>query len=299
MTIRIASLVLSLLAHGTALFYFGGSVMPDALTLPASGEALRMKLVRAGEGHSAPPTPASLPGGPVSGVGGEPEQEAVKDESRSVRGEASAGATVEGQGGAQGRKSEGSLAEEARVLALKERKESALSILESASRQVGTAPRKAKARAEPRHRPPPPKQPLPRTRTEPDPAPKVATSVPVDPSPGSEPAADASPVPSPASRNLLEIEREYTGALLAAIERHKRYPLRARRRGEQGVVTVLFTLQRDGTISEVRVGAGSSSSSLDRAASGAVTALGRFEPIPPQLGRERWELKVPIRFVLQ
>ncbi len=61
---------------------------------------------------------------------------------------------------------------------------------------------------------------------------------------------------------------------------------------------MLFTVLRDGTISEVGIGSSSLRVILDRAASKAVTDLGRFEPIPPQLDRDHWEFRVPIRFAM-
>jgi len=88
-------------------------------------------------------------------------------------------------------------------------------------------------------------------------------------------------------------------ALVAAIERHKRYPLRARKKGYEGEVQVLFTVLRDGTISKVEIGGSSLRVILDRAATRAVRDLGRFEPIPPQLGRDHWEFRVPIRFAMR
>ncbi len=97
---------------------------------------------------------------------------------------------------------------------------------------------------------------------------------------------------------LNQIEQSYMDDLVAAIERHKRYPLRARKKGYEGEVRVLFTVLKDGTIANVEIVSSSHWSILDRAASRAVLDLGRFKRIPPQLGRDQWEFQLPIRFAM-
>lgn len=126
-------------------------------------------------------------------------------------------------------------------------------------------------------------------------APRLASGAPVT---GPQPH-QASESSSPSEETLREIERAYMNALVAAIERHKRYPLRARKRGHEGEVQVRFTVLGDGTISRIEIGSSSLSAILDQAASRAVRELGRFKPIPSQLGRDHWEFQVPIRFVMR
>jgi periplasmic protein TonB len=73
----------------------------------------------------------------------------------------------------------------------------------------------------------------------------------------------------------------------------------ARRMRRTGVVTVIFLVQADGHIAQIRLAMGSGHASLDRAALDALHRLGRFKPIPSTLGRQSWTLRVPIRFDLQ
>ncbi len=97
---------------------------------------------------------------------------------------------------------------------------------------------------------------------------------------------------------ILAIEQAYAQALSEAIEKNKHYPLRARKKGQQGEVKVRFTILKDGTIAQVQISSSSHSPLLDRAASKAVESLGQFRPIPDQLRRNRWDFQVPVRFAV-
>ncbi|EXJ16207.1 energy transducer TonB [Imhoffiella purpurea] len=94
-------------------------------------------------------------------------------------------------------------------------------------------------------------------------------------------------------------ERAYLAALQRAIARQQRYPTSARRRQQTGVATVAFVLQADGRIGGIRIAKGSGHGSLDQASLDALRRLGRFKPIPPEVGRTSWPLRVPIRFDLR
>lgn len=123
----------------------------------------------------------------------------------------------------------------------------------------------------------------------PGPAPLPASSAPV--------AAPALPAPNPAP-NLAELRSGYLSALRSAIAANKYYPDSARRRQEQGMALVAFVLEADGRIHRVQVDTSSGFAAIDEAAVAAVERLGRFQPIPRELQRERWELKVPISFAI-
>ncbi len=61
------------------------------------------------------------------------------------------------------------------------------------------------------------------------------------------------------------------------LSKHKRYPGEARNRGIQGVVTVNFTIDRQGRVTQARVVKGSGSSLLDEE---ALELLSRASPLP-------------------
>ncbi len=82
------------------------------------------------------------------------------------------------------------------------------------------------------------------------------------------------------------------------IERHKEYPVMARRGRVQGTVVVRGTLARDGSLRQCTVNLTSGSSLLDKAAVRAVQSVGRFPPVPAELPGEELVLEVPISFTL-
>jgi protein TonB len=271
MSIRIASLLLSLLAHGTVLLYLGSFTPHDRPA--AAGSGLRVALARKENGRrqampsAAPVIPAVVPKPEPDPVIPQPTPEPV----------------VSAAEPEQPRTAQPLLATQA----------------PSAAARPATRPPEAVSKARkapvPRTQPPAtePVMPQPHPAVEPL-APRLASTASVE---GREPH-ETSESSSPSGEALREIERSYMDALVAAIERHKRYPLRARKRGYEGEVQVRFTVLRDGTISRVAIGSSSFRTILDRAASRAVLELGRFEPIPSQLGRDHWEFQVPIRFVM-
>jgi TonB family protein len=73
------------------------------------------------------------------------------------------------------------------------------------------------------------------------------------------------------------------------------YPDGARRRGESGVVNLIFSVDERGNMLDVRVGVSSGWSELDQA---ALAGLLRSSPLPalPRIGLARYRL--PVRFTL-
>lgn len=272
MSIRLASVLLSLLAHGTAFFYFGGLISHDRPVPSVVGKNLQVALVRAD--HKASSEPPALPA-PQEKIVPPPAEVAPHLKAEPI-------------------------ASSRRV----DRQPVATPVL---AREVPTTagmlvspPPEAESR---KHHQPPQKRtepPLPKQITaevQPVDTPAESPMVSVMPREiGPPPAAGAASEPSPDA--LRAIELSYMNALVAAIERHKRYPLRARKKGYEGEVQVQFTVLRDGTIARIGIGSSSLREILDQAASRAVRDLGRFAPIPPELGRDRWEFQVPVRFAM-
>ena len=96
-----------------------------------------------------------------------------------------------------------------------------------------------------------------------------------------------------------KLEANYRTELVNAISRYKRYPMRARKKGNEGDVVVAFTIEKDGRITGIAVVESSSWSSLDRAAVRALEKLNRFKPIPDSFFRKQWSFQIPIKFSLQ
>jgi protein TonB len=134
--------------------------------------------------------------------------------------------------------------------------------------------------------PEPPKPEPPAEEKPPTAMPSVAM-VPTTPAP---PVAGAAVQPSAAAVHRWE------SALVAHIERFKRYPAEARARGQQGLARVAFTIDRDGWVQASRILQTSGSPELDQE---SLAMLARAQPMPKPPNRvQTSELSfvVPIRF---
>jgi protein TonB len=87
--------------------------------------------------------------------------------------------------------------------------------------------------------------------------------------------------------------------LLAHLARYKRFPLAAQRRGEQGVVMMRFTLDREGHLLSAIITQGSGYADLDAEAEAWIRRAEPMPPLPPELSQSGLELSVPLRFNLQ
>ena len=102
--------------------------------------------------------------------------------------------------------------------------------------------------------------------------------------------------PKPKATDNKKLIGVFKASVRNAIERHKRYPNAARRRGQQGKVIVAFTLLRNGTVSQVRITQSSGYKKLDNAALKAIKGINRRIPIPSQLNKSSWNFSIPIQF---
>jgi protein TonB len=103
----------------------------------------------------------------------------------------------------------------------------------------------------------------------------------------------AAAAPGASSRNTNALPN-WKSQLVSQIERHKRYPEEAR--GDQGVVQVVFGVDRSGGIHNARVAASSGSGVLDR---DAIAWLERSQPLPPpppEIGGAVISITVPLRY---
>ncbi len=90
----------------------------------------------------------------------------------------------------------------------------------------------------------------------------------------------------------------YRAGLQRAISRsaQRNYPRQAKRRRQQGIVNVRFSLSRSGVISNIKVVKSSGSSALDKGAIKALQRLGKYKAPPSGFPTS---LVVPIRFSLR
>jgi protein TonB len=134
----------------------------------------------------------------------------------------------------------------------------------------------------PRPRLEPPKQPPPQ-KVEPKRTPPAAPALTATPAPSPAPAPESAPgtvTPSaPGAGQPAAAPAPGWNALLAAwLAAHRRYPEEARKRSEEGDVTVRFTVAGDGHVSDVAVVKGSGFGALD--ASALSMLQGATLPVP-------------------
>jgi protein TonB len=158
----------------------------------------------------------------------------------------------------------------------------------------------AVARVElPRPTPPPPPTKPRRVSAEPErrqaraALPAAQASQPPAQSPAAQPTAPAQ------ARSPSSAVPTWQSALLAHLERHKRYPRQARIRHQEGAATVRFTIDRDGRVGGVVLLASSGHPALDEE---TLALLQRASPLPPppsEAGRPPLALTVPVQYNLR
>lgn len=93
--------------------------------------------------------------------------------------------------------------------------------------------------------------------------------------------------------------RDYQARIAALLERHKRYPRRAERRRQQGVGMLSFVIMKDGSIGAVRLAKSTGNTLLDDEIMSILNRIGRFPPIPDDVGMAQMPLSAPIKFEIR
>lgn len=143
--------------------------------------------------------------------------------------------------------------------------------------------------------PPPPPRPV-KSEPVPDapPLPQMASTA------AAAPDADAAPVTStPAGGPPADAMAAFQGRLMAHLARHKRYPLAARQRRQQGTAWVRLTLDRHGRVTAHRLERGCGVELLDREAEELLERAQPLPEIPAELGKDQMELVLPVEFSLR
>jgi protein TonB len=111
-----------------------------------------------------------------------------------------------------------------------------------------------------------------------------------------ERAATRAAAPAPGAANRADALPNWKSALVARLERYKRYPPEAQARGEHGVAQLAFDVDRGGHVHDARIARSSGSAALDRA---TLELIGRAQPLPPpppEVHGARIAIVVPIRY---
>jgi len=93
-------------------------------------------------------------------------------------------------------------------------------------------------------------------------------------------------------------QRSYFAQLAAHLAKHKRYPAASRRRGEEGIVKLLFELDRHGRLLSYRITQSSGYERLDRAVIRMLESAGPLPAFPPEMDQPRLSVNIPVAFAI-
>ena len=131
----------------------------------------------------------------------------------------------------------------------------------------------------------PPAQPAP-PAPQPQESPPLPAPSPAPPPPQAKPQQQetaSSPAQIQARRPTAGEENElinYFARIKTLVERNKRYPQEARRRGQEGTVVLRISIREDGSLGSVSIVKSSGYSSLDGETLRVIRSIGRFPPPP-------------------
>ncbi|MFT0891792.1 TonB family protein [Pseudochelatococcus sp. G4_1912] len=161
--------------------------------------------------------------------------------------------------------------------------------------------------------PPPPERPVIEQKPEPE-KPKPAAKKASERPPSARPPSDRTTAP-PSSRgqpgtqsaapsiggavNPSATPPSWRSAMLAHLNRHKRYPVAARQRGEVGVARLQFTMDRSGKVLSYQLLGSAGSPLLDQEAVAMIQRASPLPAIPPEVSGGKLTLTVPVRFNLR
>lgn len=125
-----------------------------------------------------------------------------------------------------------------------------------------------------------------------------ATNAPSLVEPPTTARAGASVTPGTDPRTQRQ-EADYFALVSTHLNRRKVYPAEARRARQQGVVTVRFTVDRQGRVSDISIRRSSGHDVLDSATLDLVQRVAPLPPMPPSMTRDRVTLTLPIEYSLR
>jgi protein TonB len=148
--------------------------------------------------------------------------------------------------------------------------------------------------------PPPPKveEPPP----PPPPEPPQAVAVPETPPPPPKVEEQRPPMPPMPARTkggAPHIEASWETSLVKRLQQFKRYPSEAQSRGEEGVVMLSFSVDRNGRVLARKIVQSSGYPALDAEVTSMIERAQPLPPFPPSMTQASLDLTVPVRFSLR
>lgn len=94
-------------------------------------------------------------------------------------------------------------------------------------------------------------------------------------------------------------QQRYFSDLRLKINRYKKYPVQAKRRGLEDDITVRFTLHKDGTVSAIAASSRKKLVVLEQAAIDAVRRASPFHPFPEAFQERTMEIRIIVHYRLR
>jgi len=161
-------------------------------------------------------------------------------------------------------------------------------------------PPRQQAQAQVREKPKPKPQPPREEEVAPEPAPEQPTAnEAVEPGQSenrSQLSRSSGVGSAPTTGGAGGASTDYKSKIAAQLARHKRYPSASRRRREEGVATLSFVIQRDGSVTGAEIRQSSGYARLDRAVIQMLERASPFPPFPDDMPEQQLALTIPVNF---
>jgi len=113
-----------------------------------------------------------------------------------------------------------------------------------------------------------------------------------------EPRPPAPATTAPVKGGAPRIEPTWRSRLVRHLQQHKRYPGGAQSRGEQGIVVLSFSVDRNGHVLDRHIATSSGHTDLDEEVMAMIMRAQPLPPFPASMTQASLDLTVPIRFSL-
>ncbi len=92
------------------------------------------------------------------------------------------------------------------------------------------------------------------------------------------------------------IENRYKAMVKKLIEKYKFYPSKSKRMKQEGIVLVKFTILKNGKFIGLCIKKANRHKRLNRASLKIFKSIEKFEKIPEKLGKNSWDMVIPIEY---
>jgi protein TonB len=133
----------------------------------------------------------------------------------------------------------------------------------------------------------------------PKPVRETTPPTPVRPTPLQETRRPSPAAPARVKGGAPRVAPSWQTELVRRLQQYKRYPSEARSRGVEGLVTLNFSVNRNGRVLAHEIVKSSGHPELDEEVMSMIERAQPLPPFPPSMPEEKLALTVPIRFSLR